>query len=226
MANTVNLSINVTIDTSLSERKAYDNRPVKPNEVLAPMVVTEEMIDLYEMDKSNIRTWHMAGVPYLVAFYPVPATDEKLALSQFNSQVNELLGEKRDARCLIPQEDGTVKLCPKKNGNNRCSCAECPFNGIYEREDKSNASLDTLYSDYKFEVADETNIEETIILADSLNTLLQRLEEKEPRYAKIIRLLAEDFTPAEIIERIHLNKSRGYQEIHNAQKLAKKLYYK
>lgn len=224
MANTVNININVTINDNESTRKAYDNRIVKPDEVLVPMLVNEDLIDLYEMDRGNIRTWQMGGVPFKVAFYPVPSADEHLATSQFNSQVNELLGEKRDARCLIPQGDGTFKLCPKKNGNNRCSCAECPHRGEYEREDKSHASLNKLFDEDNYEVASEINVEETVILATSLATLIKKLEEKEPRYAKIIQLIAMDFTPTEVIEKIHLNKSRGYQEIRNAQNLAKKLY--
>lgn len=226
MANTVNLNINVTIDNTSLEHKAYDNRNIKAGEVLVPMVVTDELIDLYAMDRHNIRTWKKAGRQFMVAFYPVPAADEKIAMTQFNTQVNELLGERRDARCLIPQPDGTLKVCPKKNGNNRCSCMDCPDKTKYEREDKSFASLDVLYETYKYEASEETPMEDVVVLADSLNTLLQRLEEKEPRYAQIIRLIIADYTPAEIIETIKLNKSRGYQEIKNAQKLAKELYYK
>lgn len=62
------------------------------------------------------------------------------------------------------------------------------------------------------------------ILADSFDSLLKELEDKNPRYAKIIQLLSEDLTATEIIDKIKLNKSRGYQEIGNAQKLAKKFY--
>ena len=194
MANTVNLNLNVTIDNTAAERKAYDNRTVKTGEVLVPMVVSDDLIDLYEMDRHNIRTWLKAGRKFMVAFYPVLAKDERIAMSQFNTQVNELLGERRDARCLIPQPDGTKKLCPKKNGDNRCSCIDCPHKGKYEKEDKSVVSLDELYETFDMEASEESTIEESLILADSLNTLLQRLEEKEPRYAKIIKLIIADYT--------------------------------
>ena len=226
MANTVNLNVNVTINNTSAGRKAYDNRTVREDEVLVPMVVTDDLINLYEMDRHNIRTWQMGGRTFMVAFYPVPAAEEKIAMSQYYTQVNELLGERRDARCLIPQPDGTFKVCPKKNGDNRCSCTNCPDKTEYEREDKALASLDKLYESYDYEVGEVSSFEETLILADSLNTLLQHLEEKEPRYAKIIKLIIADYTPGEIIDIIKLNKSRGYQEIKNAQKLAKELYYK
>ena len=226
MANRVNINIDVTINNAPAERKSYDNRPVKPGEVLVPMIVDNELINLYDMDRHNIRTWTKAGVSYKVAFYPVPAKDEQLAMTQFNSQLNELLGEKRDARCLIPQPDGSLKVCPKKNGDNRCKCVDCPYNGIYEREDKHHASLETLFEEHDFEVAGDTNVEEIVILSDSLESLLQQLETKNPRYAKIISLISDGFTSAEIIEKIELANSRGYQEINNAQKLAKELYNK
>ena len=227
MKSRVNINIDVTIDTTpATDRKPYDNRIVKPGEVLVPMMVDNDLINLYEMDKNNVRTWTKAGRKFMVAFYPVPTADEKIAMSQLNSQLNEFLGEKRDARCLIPQPDGTKKVCPKKNGDNRCKCVDCPYNGKYEREDESHVSLETLYEEYDMEVADNSDVEEIVILADSLASLLEQLEAKEPRYAKILTLVAAGYTSAEIIEKIELAKSRGYQEINNAMKLAKELYNK
>ena len=210
MANTVNLNINVTIDTSVSERKAYDNRTIKPGEVLVPMVVDDELIDLYEMDKRNIRTWHMGGVPYKVAFYPVPADNVKTAMSQFNSQVNELLGERRDARCMVPQPDGSYKVCPKKNGNNRCACVDCPHNGEYEREDKTIASLDYMMDEFEYEPSTNQSAEDEAMLAYTLEDLFERLHEIDPRMEQIVLMGLNGVDKEVIFEKLGLKKSQAY----------------
>lgn len=210
MANTVNLNINVTIDTTPSERKAYDNRTVKPDEVLVPMVVDDELIDLYEMDKRNIRTWHMGGVPYKVAFYPVPADNVKTAMSQFNSQVNELLGERRDARCMIPQPDGSYKVCPKKNGNNRCACVDCPHNGEYEREDKTIVSLDNMMDEFEYEPSTTQSAEDEVMLAYTLEDLFERLHKIDPRMEQIVLMGLDGLDKETIFKQLKLQKSQGY----------------
>lgn len=210
MANTLNLNINVTIDTTPSERKAYDNRTVKPGEVLVPMVVDDELIDLYEMDKRNIRTWHMGGVPYKVAFYPVPADNVKTAMSQFNSQVNELLGERRDARCMVPQPDGSYKVCPKKNGNNRCACVDCPHNGEYEREDKTIASLDYMMDEFEYEPSANQSAEDKAMLAYTLEDLFERLHEIDPRMEQIVLMGLDGVDKEVIFEKLGLKKSQAY----------------
>lgn len=69
----------------------------------------------------------------------------------FDAAVNELLDEKlgpnRHSRCLVPQPDGTKKVCPKVKDGNHAPCATCPHKGEFERENKSMVSIETLNED-------------------------------------------------------------------------------
>ena len=81
-------------------------------------------------------------------FVPVPTDQETISQQVFDAAVNELLDEKlgpnRHSRCLVPQPDGTKKVCPKIKDGNHAPCATCPHKGEYEREDKSTVSIETL----------------------------------------------------------------------------------
>lgn len=226
MANELNINETINTAADANGHTAYNGKALKEGEVLVPMLLTEETKKLMDINPQHIRTWQNAGVKYEVIFFPVQEAFQKVAMSQFNSQVNELLGTGRDKRCLIKQPDGTYKKCPKKNGNNRCSCAECPNRGKLPTASSKPVSLDEIQDDLKTKPSAKVNIEETVVLSASLDFLIKSLEAIEPRYAKIIQLIMQGYTASEIISDINLNKSRGYQEIKNAQKLAKELYYK
>ena len=171
----ISVTVNVSNDT---ERRSFDNRPVHEGEVLVPMMATQERIETLDVDKGNLRTWHNAGQAYTVMFYPVPKEFKNEAMSQFNCELNEYLGKNRDARCLIPQEDGTVKVCPKKNGDNHCACKDCPYNGVLERQDKTDVSLEALMEENEYEPASTPSAEEEYMLAAMLEELLEELNEK------------------------------------------------
>ena len=154
----------------------------------------------------------MAGITYRVVFYAVPEDKSQMAMQQYYSEVNDLLnlklGRNRDSRCLIPQEDGSFKVCPKKSGDNRCACKDCPYNGKLQKEDRGIASLDKM-------------LEEDDWQAPALADLLEYLTEKYPRYHKIVTLGLQGFTTKEIVDKLGVNKSRAYQEINNAKKTVK-----
>lgn len=102
--------------------------------------------ELLDANRENIHTWKSAGCVYQVMFYPVPKSAKKLAIQQFAFELNEFLGTNHDARCLIPQEDGSTKVCLKKNSYNRHSCVDCPYSGKYERDvDSLDALLEVGY---------------------------------------------------------------------------------
>lgn len=240
MANTVNVTINVNLTDrdAVAERKPYDNREVKPDEVLVPMMVNDELLKvLGDVDTRNIRVWQTAGRRYRVMFYPVPSEFAKLAMQQFNSQLNEFLGERRDARCLVPQPDGSLKTCPKKRGNNHPDCAHCPNHGKFEREDKSIAALDELLDGFGYEPLPTTDDTDPMMLRLAYEDLLTYLEDK-PRFRDIVVTGFEigsdgsDFATGDrkrlieiVMGRYGIKRSRAYQLVGETLKEAEKFLY-
>jgi len=251
MAKNIDVRINVTInescskaenssitDSSAEERKPYDNREVKPGEVLVPMMVNDSLLEILDgVDRKNLRTWHMAGRTFRVAFYPIPAEYAEIAKQQYYSQLHEFLGEHRDARCLVPQSDGSYRVCPKKNGNNRPDCAHCPHHGEYEREDKTITSLDALLDEYGYDPTYTTNDTDPIMLKMAYEDLLAHLADK-PRDRDIVStgfaigskdgyLAAGD--RKELVEKVMkkygLKSSRAYQLVADVLKEVEKYLY-
>lgn len=203
------------------EKRSYNNVPVKDGEVLVPMLADDDLIELLDADPDNVRTWSLAGRKFKVLFYPVPKESEKLAREQFYSALNEFLGDRRDARCLIPQGDGSFIVCPKKNGNNRCACSACTFNGIYKREDKRIFSLDVVGDGQNASFGAKDNTEDTVFEDLLFEDLVLSLQKINGRYADIVILGYAGFKSGEIIQLLKLKKSQGYTEIAAAKKWTK-----
>ena len=223
----INVTVNVSTEAKKEpqDRKAYDDREVKPGEVLVPMMAFPDRLEIMDVNPANIRTWHNAGRDYEVIFYPVPVAYRQTAMQQFASELNEFLGENRDARCLIPQEDGSVRVCPKKNGDNRCACADCPHNGEYEREDKTIDSLDALMDEFGYEPAPTPSAEEEFMLGELFEELMKELHDKYPREEKIVTMFLDDADKKAIIDALKLGQSQGYNVIAKTVELVTRLVY-
>lgn len=101
-----------------------------------------------------------AGRFFKTMYKAVPAEQASEARKSYNSWQNEILGPRRDGRCMIPQPDGTTKECPRKNGDNHCACKDCPDRDKYPRKNKSFLSLETMHELYDMELVDvETGVE-------------------------------------------------------------------
>ncbi len=221
--DTVNLNIEAKEEPH--KRKPYDDRDLKPGEVLVPMLAFPDRVELLGANTANIRTWHNAGQAYNVMFYPVPSEYKQMAMQQFASELNEFLGGNRDARCLIPQEDGTFRVCPKKNGNNRCACIDCPHNGEYDRQDKTIESLEHLIDEFDFEPVFASSAEEEVMLIELLKDLGHELHEKYPRDMEIVSMFLDDIDIATMISRLNLGRSQGYNVIRQTIARVEKILY-
>ncbi len=209
---------------SENERTAYTGIPLKAGEVLVPMLVDEDFIKIYQLSDDKIRTWFQAGVSFTVAFNAVPAESKELAMEQFNSAVNELLdrklGSSRDSRCLIPQPDGSVKVCPKKRGDNRAACKDCPNRGIYKKEDKAIVSLEEMEDEYEFSPAAYDDTEKEAVFPIILNDLLTKLKDEDERIYEVLMRLSEGDDRKDIVirltEKYGIKTSRAYGVIKEA----------
>ncbi|MCD7751026.1 MAG: hypothetical protein LUI10_04705 [Lachnospiraceae bacterium] len=214
----------------VKEVRAYTGIPFKAEEYPAPMIVDDEFISLNNVSSADVRVWNMAGICFKVVFYPVKENKLKIAMQEYYHQLNELLDEKlgpnRSSRCLIPQEDGTYQVCPKKRGDNRCACKDCPDRGKLEREDKAPTSYESLVDEFGQEVAPTVPSAEDVALEGMLlQDLLQELHKINPVAEQIVTLLYSGEKKAEIFKKLGIKKSRGYEAIGQAEDLVKKILF-
>ena len=137
----------------------YDGRPLEENEALA--LFPYNKLDAAQVTNPDcIRTARVAGRRFKCILKAVPKEYVALANSQYSDWENEVLPPRRDGRCLIPQGDGTFKECPRKKGDNHCSCAACPHKGEYEKKVKTFLSLDEAMDRYELEFSLKLQVQE------------------------------------------------------------------
>ena len=196
-------------------RKPFNDKPLREGEALVPQMVTDRWYSISIGGKpQNFRTWTLAGVRYTVMFVPVKTDEVAVSMKAFTEALNELLDEKlgpnRHSRCLIPQPDGSVKVCPRVNGNNHAPCAQCPHQGEYEREDRSVVSLDEL-TEEDFNPMDCVPSAESLAM-DSLQLvdLLKHLKSINPVLADIVSMGYNGLEKKEIVQRLGVKSSQAY----------------
>ena len=204
-------------------RKSYNDMPLRAGEALVPQMVTDRWYSISIGGKpQNFRTWTLAGVRYTVMFVPVRADEVAVSMKAFTEALNELLDERlgpnRHSRCLIPQPDGSVKVCPKVNGSNHVPCSACPHRGEYEREDRSVVSLDELAEDDYAPMECVPSAESLAMDVLTLNDLLKHLRSINPAYAEVVSLGHEGFEKKEIVRRLGVKTSQAY-ELYNKVKI-------
>lgn len=203
-------------------RRSYNGQAVPEGMVLAPVWFSKVM---KQHDDScidgNFTTWKFCGVHFLIGFVPIEEDRFDSYMSYFWSEINEHLSQIRPGRCIIDtKKDGTPKVCPKTN-----RCTGCDKYGTLPRynpvkDDETLISLDYSYEDEGFDYEDKLHLtpEDEITLEDTFLDLVSYLKKIKPRYAEIVTLGMDGLSPEEIIKKIQLRTSRGYQEIENAYK--------
>ena len=130
--------------------------------------------------------------------------------ADLNGYLAEQIGPNRHARCLVPQEDGSVKSCPKEINGKRNICAKGPQRGKLEKEDRSLVSLETLTEENFHPMKTEPSAENEALVNTILDDLL-KLASKFLYHEDIIRMGIDGLDRKQIIERLPVQKSQGYQ---------------
>ena len=212
--------------TTNDNRIPFNGKPLREGEVLVPQLVDDRKYAIAIGAKpENLRTWSKGGVSYTVMFVPVPADQEKISQQFFDAAVNEMLDEKlgpnRFSRCLIPQPDGTSKVCPKVRNGNHAPCATCPYKGEFEREDRSVMSLNELAEDdfHPMEAAPSAESEalEEVIFDD----LVAYLKDINPALAVVITLGFKGFDRKDVIRQLPVKSSQAYDLYAKAERLTR-----
>ena len=212
-----------------SKWKSYNDQPLKTDEVLIPQMVDEDYARGIGANMANLRTWKKCGVSFLVMFVPVKKELEKQMMSTFNARVNELLDEKigpnRHSRCMIPQPDGSKKVCPKKQGDNHPDCEHCPHRNEYERQDRSNASLNYL-DEFEYAAGSVLSASDEFMVRELLKELLEELEDRNPQLAKIVTLGYAGYEKKEVLSMLGVKQSQAYNLWNEAERLTKEFLFK
>lgn len=178
---------------NLSNQTSYNDVPCKENEVLIPVVLSDDMIETLNssgFNKQNARTWGFKGakekVP--VAFVPCHKKFEKEGWKEFNRQVSDYLKW-------------------FKYNKNEVSLDEILDNINDEDKLVKDPTGTTKY--------DEIERYEYL-----LEDILQRLEKINPTFSRYVFWKVQGYNKGEIIEMLDLGvkKSQAYDKIKKIEK--------
>ena len=193
--NEQNSNSKYTLDRYQSD-KSYNDEKTTDSQVLAPFVIRDKtMLVNKDVNQDNLKTFNIYGKQILVGFVPVERDEFANALRVFNMDTNEYLSRH------------------SKGKHDDLSLDE-----MFEKMD----------NDEKFGY-DPTGIpshEEKLMLIETLEELIDVVYQRNEKYGKILKLIYKDVTISkqEIIEKIGLKKTQGYDAIKKAQALAKEVY--
>ncbi|RRN48110.1 hypothetical protein EI220_12050 [Streptococcus suis] len=181
---------------SYRDEKPYNDIPCEEGEVLVPIVVmNNDMIKAMGINRSNMKTARMKnGSRVPVAYAPVKVEHFDNALKIYYKDVNIYLNQFKSDSDVLSLEE------MMENMNNENKKGSDPT-GISSHE-------------------------EQLMLIETLEVLIDVVYQRNEKYGKILKLIYHDFTISkqEIIEKLGMKKTQGYDAIKKAQALAKEVY--
>ena len=199
MTITDNKSQNAT-NRDFSSEKTYNDIPCPEGYLTAPFVVNnKQIVKINQMNTNKFNTWTFGGHPVIVAFTVVPAEEFENMMKVFNIEVNDYLSRY------------------KKMKNTALSLDQF-YEDMYDENDEVTG-FDPAIS--------ESDVEKLFLMA-SLDELISEVERMDAQCGKVLRLIYANIyiSKKEIIEKLGLGKSRGYEVINTAHALAKETYKK
>ena len=181
---------------SYRDEKPYNDIPCEEGEVLVPIVVmNNDMIKAMGINRSNMKTARMKnGSRVPVAYAPVKLEHFDNALKIYYKDVNIYLNQFKRDSDVLSLEE------MMENMNNENKMGYDPT-GIPSHEEK-------------------------LMLIVTLEELIDVVYQRNEKYGKILKLIYQDVTISkqEIIEKLGLKKTQGYDAIKKAHALAKEVY--
>ncbi|HFI0206087.1 TPA: hypothetical protein ACGOSV_000299 [Streptococcus suis] len=181
---------------SYRDEKPYNDIPCEEGEVLVPIVVmNNDMIKAMGINRSNMKTARMKnGSRVPVAYAPVKLEHFENALKIYYKDVNIYLNQFKSDSDVLSLEE------MMENMNNENKMGYDPT-GIPSHEEK-------------------------LMLIVTLEELIDVVYQRNEKYGKILKLIYQDVTISkqEIIEKLGLKKTQGYDAIKKAHALAKEVY--
>ncbi|WP_422804399.1 hypothetical protein [Streptococcus sp. FT1-55] len=177
--------------------KPYNDIPCEEGEVLVPIVVmNNDMIKSMGINRSNMKTARMKnGSRVPVAYAPVKLEYFDNALKIYNKDINIYLNQYKSDSDVLSLEE------MMENMTNEINKKGYDPTGIPSPEDK-------------------------LMCFETLEELISVVYQSNEKYGKILKLISQDITISkqEIIEKLGMNKTQGYDAIKKAHALAKEVY--
>ena len=181
---------------SYRDEKPYNDIPCEEGEVLVPIVVmNNDMIKAMGINRSNMKTARMKnGSRVPVAYAPVKLEHFDNALKIYYKDVNIYLNQFKSDSDVLSLEE------MMENMNNENTKGNDPT-GISSHG-------------------------EQLMLIETLEVLIDVVYQRNEKYGKILKLIYHDFTISkqEIIDKLGMKKTQGYDAIKKAHALAKEVY--
>lgn len=181
---------------SYRDEKPYNDIPCEEGEVLVPIVVMNNyMIKAMGINRSNMKTARMKnGSRVPVAYAPVKLEHFDNALKIYYKDVNIYLNQFKSDSDVLSLEE------MMENMNNENKKGYDPT-GIPSHEEK-------------------------LMLIETLEELIDVVYQRNEKYGKILKLIYQDVTISkqDIIKKLGLKKTQGYDAIKKAHALAKEVY--
>lgn len=185
------------------EQTAFNGVPCGENEVLLPVVLSEDMVETLNgsgFNKKYAKTWKFKGakkkVP--VAFVPWPKELEEEGIKLFYEQVSDYLKQYNYDKNVVSLDE-------------------------LEESEKEDDSLKKKRKRFKKDPLATRKFDEIERYKQILEYLLQRLEEMDPIYAEYIFWKEQGYNKKEVLEILNLGvkKSQAYDII---KKIETKVY--
>lgn len=189
----------------------FNGEALQADEVLVFTPYDEDDVKANVTHKENIVTITKGGYSVKAVLKAVPKAFEAEAKAQFNSWQREQKPAATEGRCMIPQPDGSLKECPKKSGDNRVSCENCPNREKYARKVTSKVSLEHQEDENGYTLATAPAVDDLFIAEENLTESQKRivekaeeLMEKSPRHCLAMLLMGLGYKGEEFAEKMHL----------------------
>lgn len=213
-----------------ADRKPYNGLPVSSGEVLAPIWLTDEIMQTGgdSIIRENLTTWKFCECHFRIGFISVKAeTFDSYMSEYFWPELNAEIEKNCPGRCVIgTKPNGSPKLCPKAN-----LCTGCDNYGklprynpkketvinecVYFFDDQEHDLIDTIHPEPGAAIMEEATKDE----------LIEHLNTKDQRYGKIVELRLEGYELSKIFEVLGLKQSQGYNIFRKAKAETKKFWH-
>ncbi|WMJ87760.1 hypothetical protein [Anaerocolumna sp. MB42-C2] len=177
--------------------------------VLIPMIIDRDSIEEHGMivgvRKSQIRKWRVGN--RLVDVVLVPGTKAQYDAVMSSYSV-EFKAEDRDKRCEVSNGKGKLIRCPESN-----KCSQCPYSNSLDKKNFGTLTFSCLAAENEdeeetdFEAVAATTYGSADIYLAMLNELINRVQEIDPYYGRILQLLSDGFSHREIAVDMDMGKS-------------------
>ena len=188
--------------SDFSNHRSFNNVLLHEGEVLAPVVVDDDFkpyLKTLGLDWNNIENWHYKhGRIVPVTFIPIKADEMEPSMVYFRGQMIRYLKQRKKTE--------------------------------WDEFESIDGMLEAVEDDDKkgYDLAITTENEDKMFLKMALDDLITELNQQDPIYGKIIKLLAEGNTKGEILDQINpgKEKTQAYAYIKKAQMIAKEIWYR